>query len=290
MKPTPIDLDGAVVAITGGARGIGRATAAEFVRRGATVLIGDLDADTAAATANELGESVHAAPLDVADAGSFQRFLNDAAALGPLQVLVNNAGIMPVGRYLDQPQSVLKAMVDVNIWGVSHGMRLALPPMIDRGQGHVVNVASLAGRLHLPGMAMYCATKWAVLGLSLSVRDELAGTGVTVSTVLPSAIATDLAAGIPGPFGNFGLSAALRPPAEVARVVVGTVRTRAATTTAPSVFKAAEVVLALTPAMMHSRIFRLIGFGPDSNLYKTTAVREDYDKRITEQARLRAER
>lgn len=290
-KYAQIELGGAVVAITGGARGIGRATAVEFLKRGSTVVLGDVDLDAAERTAAELGGKAHATHVDVSDKESFAEFLAFAEALGEVRVLVNNAGIMPIGDYLEQPEGVLRAMVDVNLWGVSNGMRLALPAMIERGQGHVVNVSSMAAKLHGAGVAMYCASKWAVLALGLSVREELAGTGVTISTVLPAAIATDLAAGIPGPLGSFGVAAVLRPPEEVARAVVRSVDSRAAEIPVPSVLRATDAVLALTPELVQRRVRGLAGFGPDTVLNKADPeMRADYNARIDEQAALRSDR
>lgn len=290
-RANPIELNGAVVAITGAARGIGRATAVEFLKRGSTVIIGDLDLAAAQRAAEELGDGAHGAHVDVSDVASFTKFLAFAESVGEVRVLVNNAGIMPVGRFLDQSEGVLRAMVDVNLWGVSNGMRLALPTMIERRQGHVVNVSSMAAKVHGAGVAMYCASKWAVLALGLSVREELVGTGVTLSTVLPSAIATDLAAGIPGPLGSFGVAAVLRPPEEVARAVVRSVESRNAEITVPSVLRATDAVLALAPEFVQRRIRALIGFGTDSNFYKADHdVRADYVARIEAQAVLRSAR
>jgi NAD(P)-dependent dehydrogenase (short-subunit alcohol dehydrogenase family) len=179
------------VAVTGGARGIGLATAGAFARRGATVVIGDVDADLAKTVAAELGGTGH--PLDVRDRDSFRAFLD---AAGPLDVLVNNAGVAPAGRFVDLDPDLLDVVVDVNLRGVVNGMRLALPDMLARGSGVVVNIASLAGRVPLPGAALYGGTKHAVLGLTAAVRGELHGSGVTVSAVLPTFVRTELVAGL----------------------------------------------------------------------------------------------
>ena len=127
-------------------------------------------------------------------AQSFAAFLADIEA--PLQVLVNNAGIMPAGRFVDESDAVTDAIVDVNLNGVLRGTKLVLPGMLDRRSGHIVNVASYLGMVPAAGLASYCATKHAVVGFSESVRDEVAGTGVTVTAVLPSAVRTDLVSGV----------------------------------------------------------------------------------------------
>ena len=196
-----IELDGAVACVTGGARGIGLATAAELAERGATVWIGDLEADAAARAAAGL-EGVRAAPLDVTERRSFDAFLEAVeAASGPPDVLVNNAGIMPLGPLLDQDQAVVERTIAVNLAGVINGMRAALPGMLERRRGHIANVASMMAKLAVPGAAVYTATKHAVLGLTETVRGEIAGSGVTLTTVLPSITRTELISGIPLPRG-----------------------------------------------------------------------------------------
>src|SRR5207302_4428659 len=135
-------LFGQVAAITGGARGIGEATARAFVREGMRVAVGDLDLERARATAEALGGGTLALELDVTDRGSFERFVNEAEAeLGPLDVLVNNAGIMPLGQLLDEDDLTAQRMIDINCHGVLHGMKIALPRFVARNRGHVVNIA-----------------------------------------------------------------------------------------------------------------------------------------------------
>lgn len=173
-----LTLEGAVVAITGGSRGIGRATADLFAARGATVILGDLDGAPEAAA--EIGGAARGFALDVTDPASFTAFV--AAALetaGRIDVLVNNAGVMPLGDFLAEDESIGRTTMDVNAWGPIHGMRAVLPHMISRGSGHIVNVASMAGKLPIPGMAIYNASKFAAVGVSAAVREEYAHTGVS---------------------------------------------------------------------------------------------------------------
>lgn len=190
-----IDLNGLRIAITGGARGIGLATAKELHARGATVVIGDLDAELAAEAAGEVGGGVLGLGLDVTDHASYAAFLKAATDAGPLDVLVNNAGVMPIGRFVEQSPETFKRALDVNVLGCLHGMSLALPAMLDRGAGHVINVASTAGRTPVPGGVAYCATKSAVVALTETARVEHAGAGVAFTCVMPHFTNTELIAG-----------------------------------------------------------------------------------------------
>jgi len=201
MSKTPIPISGRTVAITGGARGLGLATAKALASRGARVALGDLDGDLARVEAAALpGPGPHAGyALDVTDWESFESFLTAAAELGPLDVLINNAGIMPVRAFAEEDPGVTRRQVEINLLGVTTGTRLALDRMLPRGSGHIVNVASAAGRVAVPGEAVYTATKHAVVGFGEALRVELRGTGVELSTVMPSLAATELASGMRPP-------------------------------------------------------------------------------------------
>lgn len=236
--PNPIALSGAAVAITGAARGIGYATAKAFVARGARVFIGDLDTDLAKTAAEEIG--CVGIGVDVRSRESFADFL--AAVDAPLQVLVNNAGIMPAGRFVDEHDAVTDAIVDVNLNGVLRGTKLVLPDMLERGSGHIVNVASYLGELPAAGLATYCASKHAVIGFSEALRDELAGTGVTVTTVLPSAVRTDLVSGV-----KLGGMLPTVDPEDIAAAIVATCRDRPAIVAVPSWMRSYEAAAALLP-------------------------------------------
>jgi NADP-dependent 3-hydroxy acid dehydrogenase YdfG len=197
MAKEPRSVQGRVVAITGGARGIGKATAEALARKGARVAIGDLDADLAAQTAAALpGEGI-GLELDVTKRESFADFLAQVEErLGPLDVIVNNAGIMPLGQFVDEDDATAVRMIDINLHGVIFGMKLALPGMLRRNRGHIVNIASQAGKAGLPGGATYCATKHAVVGLSEAVRAEVRETGIEVSCVMPAVVDTELGSGL----------------------------------------------------------------------------------------------
>lgn len=197
MAKQPRSLVGQVVAITGGARGIGRATATALVREGAKVAIGDLDHPLAEKTASEIGGGTIGLPLDVTDRASFEAFLDAVEArLGPVDALINNAGIMLLGDFFEENPEDARRQIEINLWGVWIGSQLAGKRFRRRGRGHLVNVASMAGKSGFPGSATYCATKHAVVGLSESIRGELRGTGVEISCVMPSIVNTELASGL----------------------------------------------------------------------------------------------
>jgi NAD(P)-dependent dehydrogenase (short-subunit alcohol dehydrogenase family) len=190
-------LGGKVVAITGGARGIGKATARALVAKGCRVAIGDLDLDLAEKTAAELGGGTVALPLDVTDRASFERFLDEAERqLGPLEAVVNNAGIMPVTPFAEEGEDSIRRQVEINFLGVATGTQLAIGRLRPRGSGYIVNIASQAGKAGIPGIATYSGTKHAVVGLSEAVRAELRDTGIEVLCVMPTVVNTELTSGV----------------------------------------------------------------------------------------------
>jgi NAD(P)-dependent dehydrogenase (short-subunit alcohol dehydrogenase family) len=190
-------LSGKVVAITGGARGIGKATAKALVNQGCRVAIGDLELELAEKTATELGGGTVALQLDVTDRSSFEHFLDEAERqLGPIDAVVNNAGIMPVTPFEDESEGSVHRQIDINLHGVITGTQLAIKRLRPRGSGYIVNIASQAGKGGVPGIATYSATKHAVVGLSEAVRTELRGTGIEVLCVMPTVVNTELTSGV----------------------------------------------------------------------------------------------
>ncbi len=190
-------LNGKVVALTGGARGIGKATATALIRRGCRVAIGDLDLALAEQTAAGLGGGTIALPLDVTDRASFEAFLAETERqLGPVDAVINNAGIMPVTPFVDESPESVKRQLDINLQGVITGTQLAIGRLRPRGSGWIVNIASQAGKGGIPGIATYSATKHAVVGLSEAVRAELRGSGVEVVCVMPTVVNTELTSGV----------------------------------------------------------------------------------------------
>jgi short-subunit dehydrogenase len=191
---------GRTIAITGAARGIGHATAKALLARGARVVIGDRDVTVLESAVTELSKfgQVTGHPLDVTDQESFATFLDKARADGPaghIDVLINNAGVMPVGPFLEQSEQAIRSSIEVNVWGVLTGCRLVLPEMVKRGRGHIINIASMAGMVAVPGQVVYAGTKFAVVGLSTALADEFAPQGVEVTVILPTFTNTELIAG-----------------------------------------------------------------------------------------------
>lgn len=259
----PIRLQGLHAAITGGARGIGAATGERLRRAGARVTLGDVDVAAVEATAARL-EAVGLA-LDVTRRESFTAFLDAAeAAQGPLDVLVNNAGIMPIGPFLDEPDEVARRQFDINVHGVILGMKLALPRMLARGSGQVVNLASAAGRIaSLPGEATYVATKHAVVGLSEAVRCELEGTGVSVTTVLPNLANTRLGSGMHAARGLNKLE-----PEDIADAIVDGLRRRRAEVYVPRSLRALSVLDLALPRRAQRAVHRA---------FRSDSVAQEFD-------------
>jgi NADP-dependent 3-hydroxy acid dehydrogenase YdfG len=256
MAKQPRILAGKVVAITGGARGIGRATAQACVHEGMKVAIGDVDPQAAQQTADELGANVIALPLDVTEHSSFRAFLDALdEQLGPLEALVNNAGIMPIGPFLDESDETARRILDINVHGVINGMKAALPGMIARGHGHIINIASQAGKYGFPGGATYCASKAAVINLSRAVRKEVRGTGIDISIISPVAVNTELGLGLAEPRQRRFRKI---EPHEVAEAVVGTLREPAYDVHVPRDLKISERLNALLPIDVQDSFSRLV--------------------------------
>src|SRR3954462_809279 len=198
MSKTPRSLSGKVAVVTGGARGIGQALARALAREGVVVAIGDLDRAAAQAAAAELANGSLGLALDVTDRARFTAFLDEVEQrLGPIDILVNNAGIMHVTPLEEESDATTPRHLEINLPAATHGPQEAVRRFKPRHTGHIVNVASLAGRAGAPGLATYCATKHGVVGLSEAVRAELRGTGVEVTVVMPGFAKTELANGVP---------------------------------------------------------------------------------------------
>jgi 3-oxoacyl-[acyl-carrier protein] reductase len=192
-----VPTQGRAIAITGGSRGIGLATAHAFLAAGARVAICARDRAHLEQAQRALGaaDRVYARPVDVTDARALRRFIDAAStALGAIDVLVNNAGVLHVGPYADEPYESIDALIDVNLKGVMYGTRAVLPAMLVRGSGVIVNVASGAGLTAFPDIVSYCASKFGVVGFSAALHEELRGSGVRVHALCPGRVATGMQA------------------------------------------------------------------------------------------------
>jgi NAD(P)-dependent dehydrogenase (short-subunit alcohol dehydrogenase family) len=239
-------VNGKVIVVTGGARGIGYATAKAVLRLGAKVAIGDVDEVAVKEAGTDLDVGFYAR-LDVTDRQSFTTFLDDVEReVGPVDVLINNAGIAPAGRFLDEPDDVTKRTIAINVFGVVLGTKLAAERMVKRGTGHIINIASLAALGAVPGIATYTATKHAVLGFTDTARLELRGTGVTLSAVMPTLTNTSMidgVASVPG-FRN-------AEPEDIAAGVVGLIEKPKARL---AVTRAAGLLIDIVPRFMPLRV------------------------------------
>jgi NAD(P)-dependent dehydrogenase (short-subunit alcohol dehydrogenase family) len=268
-------LNGQVVAITGGARGIGRATAAALIAQGARVAIGDIDAPLAEKAASELGSGTIGLPLDVTDRHSFAGFLDEVERrLGPLDVLINNAGIMPVGPFLGEDDATAQRQTDINLHGVILGTKLAVERFMPRRRGHIVQLASIAGKLGFPGGATYTATKHAVVGLTEALRAELRGTGIELHQVLPIGVNTELYSGVSGARGF-----KTAEPEDVANAIVELLQTGKFEIYVPEAVGPIVRLKALMPRPLVDAIIRLTK-GDQLLLAADPAARAAYHARV----------
>lgn len=269
-------LEGKVVAITGGAGGISSDVARALARGGARIAIGDIDADAAHAVAKNLptpGGDHLGLPIDVTDAESTANFLARAEeALGPVDILILGAGVMWVGRYDAEPDEVTDAQVGVNLLGVIRGVKAAAPTMARRGGGHIIAIASAASVLSPPGEATYAATKHGVLGYLKAVREELRGTGVKISAIMPGVVDTELAV------GTATGAAKLLAPREVTKAVVRTIAVPKFQVTVPGFVGPLNAVIGLLPEPVQDLMYRLMV--PNQVKRADPRAREEYESRI----------
>jgi NAD(P)-dependent dehydrogenase (short-subunit alcohol dehydrogenase family) len=277
-KNAPRSLHGTVVAITGGGRGIGRATARALSAQGARVAVCDLDGDTAAATAAELGGDAIGLACDVTDHAALVAFIDAVEErLGPLDVLINNAGIMPVTPLVDEDDASIGRQLELNLRAVIVGTREAMRRMAPRRSGHIVNVASVAGRVGFPHLATSCATKHGVVGLSEAVRAELRGTGVEVSVVMPSLVNTELTSGISQ------AKVKTIEPEEVANAVVAALQVPRFDVFVPKATGRLVGLGAILPRRAREAVARVVG-GDDVTRGADPAARAAYEARAARSA------
>ncbi|MGV9413230.1 SDR family oxidoreductase [Nocardia sp. NPDC003693] len=266
---------GKVVVITGGARGIGLATATALQALGAKIAIGDVDEVTVKESGTTRGFEVFGR-LDVTDQQSFEAFLDEVEKqLGPIDVLINNAGIMPTGRLVDESDVITRRILDINVYGVILGSKLAIARMLPRGSGHVINIASLAGETHIPGLATYNASKHAVLGFTDTLREEYRGTGVRFSSILPTLTKTELGSGVNPP-------KVLRPaePEEIADAIAKVIVEPRSKVRVTAVAGAISQVVGLLPESWGDALGRALGAQSAFLDDVDSAARKAYESRV----------
>jgi 3-oxoacyl-[acyl-carrier protein] reductase len=184
-----------VALVTGGNRGIGKAIAERLATLGASVGICGRDYQTLNATANELlatGARIHSQRADVTRASDIDVLVQQTeAALGPISLLVNNAGMGLFGPVQDKSEQEWDTVMNTNLKSIFLVSRRVIPGMIQRKRGDIINISSLAGKNTFAGGGIYCASKWAVQGLSGCMAEDLRGHGIRVSTVCPGSVATE---------------------------------------------------------------------------------------------------
>lgn len=198
MVRRPHRLDGKVAFVTGAARGVGRATANALANNGIRVALVDLDATKVHAAAAEIGRGAIGLPLDVTDQPAFVAALDETERrLGPIDIFVNNAGIMPLGPFDLETDATSARVIEINFHAVLFGSKQAVRRFKAHGHtGHIINVASGAGWVPGGGGVSYGGSKFAVVGLSQALAWELHGSGIEVSVVAPAVIRTDLGVGL----------------------------------------------------------------------------------------------
>lgn len=250
-----LELNGRVVAITGAARGIGLATARQLAAAGATVALGDVDSAAVDDAVRQVGGAGTSHVVDVRYEDSFRSFLDDViAAHGALDVLINNAGIMPVGPLVEETTAEARRMFDINVHGVLIGMKLAVPLLAGRPGARIVNLASYAGKLAVPGQVSYAGTKAAVIAMSAAARWELADRGIGVTTVMPSFTNTELIAGTAPVKTIVPLS-----PDDVARAIVDAIREGRDEVYVPKQVKQVGILIGLLPRRWREAIYGRMG-------------------------------
>lgn len=233
-----MDLQNKIVVITGGTSGIGAEMARQLVKEGAVPVITGRSQDRLQQMADQLGGSIGVYAFDVRNEVSTKNaFEQIEQKYGPIDVLINNAGYGVFETFVNTPIDKFMDMMDVNYMGIVRCTKAVLPGMIKRGHGHIVNIASIAGKMGTAKSTGYSASKHAVLGLTNSLRQELAGTGIKVTAINPGPIDTPFFA-TADPSGNYvkNVKAFMLKPEKVAEVVIRAIKRGSAERNIPNLF------------------------------------------------------
>lgn len=244
-------LTGKTVLITGAARGIGQATALELAHAGANIIGIDLGLQEMQETAGKIeesGQKFTGFACDITDEPEVLKVVRQAAAHeNSFDILVNNAGVLPSGPFLERDFGDWRRTIEVNLLALMHLTYRVLPILLQRGSGHIVNIASIAGKFGTEGVVAYAASKHGVVGFSSGLRSELVGTKVGVSCICPSPARTRMAEGVSHTF----LTPVVEPQA-VARAVRRAIETNAIEVFVPRHVRLSTSLLpAISPRLAH---------------------------------------
>ena len=186
-----VSIENKVAVVTGSGRGIGRGIAIELGRLGAQVVLAARSRNELEETARMIGKSASVVPTDVRRKDDLERlFEQTTTALGPVDVLVNAAGLGIFGPVIDFTDEAFEILIETNLRGIFFASRYVLPSMIERKQGHIINIASIAGKVGSANRAVYCASKFGVVGFTESLAEEVRQHGVRVSVICPGSTDT----------------------------------------------------------------------------------------------------
>jgi NAD(P)-dependent dehydrogenase (short-subunit alcohol dehydrogenase family) len=245
MTPMTNVFEGTVAVVTGGTSGIGYAVSEELLKRGATVWVIGSRQESVEKAQRSLAAYRHAryAAVDVTVADEVKRMIDTCVAgSGRIDYLFNNAGIGMTHPSRHLTLGMWKKAIDLNLWGVVHGIHFALPVMLKQGSGHIVNTSSVAGIIAPPAQTVYCATKYAVTGMTEALRYEFAESGIAFTAVCPANVATAIFAGTEIPKEAI-------PADEAARIILAGVEKNEAVIIFPEFAKTMYERLSKDPAL-----------------------------------------
>jgi NADP-dependent 3-hydroxy acid dehydrogenase YdfG len=210
-------IEGKVAVVTGAGRGIGKAIAIELGRMGARVALAARSASELESTAQQIGATASVIPTDVRNRDDVHKLLEEAStAIGPIDILVNAAGIGIFGSLVDFSDVDYDAILDTNLRSIFQTSRYVLPSMISRRTGHIINIASIAGKVGSATRAVYCASKFGVVGFTESLAEEVRQHGIRVSLICPGSTDTNFSS---DPNREGKARARMLSPADIAHAV-----------------------------------------------------------------------